>query len=320
MTNDPSTPNAPLDPQALDLMIKQATLGLDEKEQAELEPACRLNPDELERIELAAAAFDLAMISRSSDLNAGETDSLPTSMPASLRSKLDADANEFFDRGRQVKAAIEAANEFSNEELDSSAPTRASATHATSSSSKNLAPHANGGIGPPVTRREVIAMAIAAACLLLVFTGLNPMTFNPNSDQTPSTSQRLVSFLKESPSDLIDLPFNPIHKASAGGRVVWSDKEQEGYMVLTGFAENDPTVSQYQLWIFDTDPAQKVPVDGGVFDFAKTEMNDAGEVIVPIKAHVPVKKAVQFAVTVEQPGGVMQSLREVIPVLAAIAD
>lgn len=304
----------------LDLMIKRATLGLDDSEQAELEPACRLNPDELERIEIAAAAFDLAMISRIAEFDSEESDALPTSMPASLRSKLDSDANKFFDRGRQVTAAIAAANELVDDEQESIDSARPTVSRSTQSSSKNLTNNSSGGIGPPVTRREIIAMAIAAACLLLVFTGLNPLTFNPNAGETPTPSQKLVAFLNDSPSDLIDLPFKPIHKASAGGRVVWSDKKQEGYMVLTGFAVNDPAVSQYQLWIFDTNPAQKVPVDGGVFDFAKAEMNGAGEVIVPIKAHVPVKKAVQFAVTEEIPGGVMQSLRQVIPVLAAIAD
>ena len=70
--------------------------------------------------------------------------------------------------------------------------------------------------------------------------------------------------------------------------------------------------NKYQLWIFE-DPKQPYPIDGGVFDVIST-----GEVVVPIDAKIPVDKAVQFAVTVEKPGGVVVSEREMIPVLAVV--
>lgn len=38
---------------------------------------------------------------------------------------------------------------------------------------------------------------------------------------------------------------------TAAGDVVWSNAAQEGYMRFTGLAANDPSQSQYQLWIFD---------------------------------------------------------------------
>ena len=84
-------------------------------------------------------------------------------------------------------------------------------------------------------------------------------------------------------------------------------------MEISGLPINDPTVEQYQLWIFDTDKGQEVPVDGGVFD-----IGSGGKVVIPIKAHVPVDKAVQFAITIEKPGGVMKSDRERLPLLASV--
>ncbi len=46
--------------------------------------------------------------------------------------------------------------------------------------------------------------------------------------------------------------------------------------------------------------SQPNPVDGGVFDI----VDGSKQVVVPIKAHLPVKKAIQFAVTVEILSGV----------------
>ena len=75
---------------------------------------------------------------------------------------------------------------------------------------------------------------------------------------------------------------------------------------------NDPTQFQYQLWIFDKDRDDKYPVDGGVFD-----VGPDGEVVVKISAKLHVNEPVLFAVTVEQPGGVVVSDRSRIAVTAA---
>jgi hypothetical protein len=98
----------------------------------------------------------------------------------------------------------------------------------------------------------------------------------------------------------------------AAGEVVWNEAEQRGYMRFEGLAANDPTVEQYQLWIFDATRPEATPVDGGVFDIPAT-----GEVIVPIRAKLPVRDAAAFAVTVEPPGGVVVSDRSRIALLAA---
>ncbi|MEZ6192503.1 MAG: anti-sigma factor [Phycisphaerales bacterium] len=89
--------------------------------------------------------------------------------------------------------------------------------------------------------------------------------------------------------------------AQVTGDVVWSDKRQQGYMRLAGMPVNDPKVKQYQLWIVDPD-VDTHPVDGGVFDVTET-----GEVIIPIDAKLRVDHPAVFAITVEQPGGVVVS-------------
>lgn len=100
------------------------------------------------------------------------------------------------------------------------------------------------------------------------------------------------------------------------GEVVWSNERQEGYMTFRAVATNDPKATQYQLWIFDAERDERYPVDGGVFD-VNTEN---GEVTIPISARVVVKKPTLFAVTVEQPGGVVVSKRERIVVAAKTAS
>ncbi len=100
-----------------------------------------------------------------------------------------------------------------------------------------------------------------------------------------------------------------------GGDVVWDEATQTGYMRFTGLAVNDPGQEQYQLWIFDATRDDRYPVDGGVFDIPP----DGGEVVVPINAGIAVREPALFAVTVEQPGGVVVSSRERIVAVAQVA-
>ena len=78
-----------------------------------------------------------------------------------------------------------------------------------------------------------------------------------------------------------------------------------------GIAKNERAKSVYQLWIFDKARDDRYPVDGGVFD-----IDADGDIVVPIKAKLPVGEAALFAVTVEKPGGVVASSREHIVVTA----
>lgn len=100
--------------------------------------------------------------------------------------------------------------------------------------------------------------------------------------------------------------------ANATGEVIWNAKVQTGYMKLAGLPVNDPTKEQYQLWIVD--PARDAePIDGGVFDITAS-----GEIIVPIDAKLRSDSPAVFAITIEQPGGVVVS-EGPLQVVAAVA-
>jgi anti-sigma-K factor RskA len=94
------------------------------------------------------------------------------------------------------------------------------------------------------------------------------------------------------------------------GDVVWNPERGEGYLRLVGIEPNDPREFQYQLWIVDATRDERYPVDGGVFDVP----SDCAEVIVPIRAALPVGSAALFAVSVEKPGGVVVSDRRFVAV------
>ena len=97
------------------------------------------------------------------------------------------------------------------------------------------------------------------------------------------------------------------------GDVVWDPATQRGFLHFSGLAPNDPAVHQYQIWIFDAGRDKRYPVDGGVFDVPA----NAGEVVIPIRASLMVRKPAAFAVTVEKPGGVVVSGREHVVALGA---
>jgi hypothetical protein len=98
------------------------------------------------------------------------------------------------------------------------------------------------------------------------------------------------------------------------GDVVWDARTQTGYMRFVGLRRNDPSNEQYQLWIFDGRRDERYPVDGGVFDVG----GEGDEVIVPIRANLPVGSPLAFAVTIERPGGVVVSDRNRVVVIARV--
>ncbi|MEL7296124.1 MAG: anti-sigma factor [Pseudomonadota bacterium] len=96
------------------------------------------------------------------------------------------------------------------------------------------------------------------------------------------------------------------------GDVVWNNREQRGYLRLANLPANDPTVSQYQLWIVDPDRDAN-PVDGGVFNMTAA----SGDVLIPIDAKLPIVTPKAFAITREQPGGVVVSEGPLLVVAAS---
>jgi hypothetical protein len=91
-------------------------------------------------------------------------------------------------------------------------------------------------------------------------------------------------------------------KKSVSGNIVWSDKEQTGFLEVRGLQPVDSAAGTYQLWIVDggrNDPEHKQPIDGGVF-----EVKPDGTALVRIRAPIKVNRAVAFAITKEKvPGG-----------------
>jgi len=153
-----------------------------------------------------------------------------------------------------------------------------------------------------------------AACLmaLLVVT-----RFLPDKPAAVNDADRIVETqappLTEAP-DLVRLPFAGLGEvyADASGEVVWSDSRQDGYMTLANLPANDPTQAQYQLWIVDP-TRDELPVDGGVFDIPA----GPGPVTIPIDAKLAVHNPALFLITLEKPGGVVRSKREIDVALAA---
>lgn len=96
-----------------------------------------------------------------------------------------------------------------------------------------------------------------------------------------------------------DLPDNPAIQQNVTGDVVWNDELEQGYLRFVGLAVNDPDVEQYQVWVID-DRGMEQKVSGGVFN-ATAE----GEVIVPIDPALDIGRVALFAITVEEPGGIM---------------
>ena len=157
-----------------------------------------------------------------------------------------------------------------------------------------------------------IPWIVAAASLAFALLSWWPMSPGP---QTDPLNQRTALIAAGAQVQAWAATEDPT-ALNAAGDVVWDAARQEGYMRFSLLAANNPSEFQYQLWIFDAERDERYPVDGGVFDIPP----GASEVIVPIRASVPVDNAVLFAVTVEAPGGVVVSDRERIALVAEFAQ
>jgi len=166
--------------------------------------------------------------------------------------------------------------------------------------------HTSDSSSPSV--RSSLGWLAAAAMLILALAGWWPESRQP-------TARERMAMLQQEAGDLVVVDFAATedpYAEGAKGQVLWSNARQEGYMRIRGLHANDADQDQYQLWIFDKQRNDAFPVDGGVFDMDPVD----GEAIIPIDARLAVNEPFLFAVTVEQPGGVVVSDRERI-VLAA---
>ena len=168
----------------------------------------------------------------------------------------------------------------------------------------NATPEKNS---PIVTlfRSPLTGWAVAAAITLIaVLIGIEDKPA-PETVMTPTR-------LRSEAGDLLESRFQGIGDyGSAGGKVIWSDRLQQGYMILDGVPVNDPTTAQYQLWIVDP-KRDEAPVDGGVFDIPAGDSS----AVIPITAKLALSDPKAFVITLEQPGGVVKSKQEKVVAIA----
>lgn len=154
----------------------------------------------------------------------------------------------------------------------------------------------------------VMLAAAGWSVAAMLFVGFAVSFARAINDPPPLALQR-TALIQNAP-DTITLNWNdwesegaPPEIPNVQGDIVWSDSEQHGYMRFEGLPVNDPSESQYQLWIIDAERGMTQRINGGVFNCP-----DTGELIVEINdPDIPVSSAAAFALTIEQPGGVWVS-------------
>jgi hypothetical protein len=259
----------------LDLLIAQATGVLSDAEAKELRDLEKQFPEmkDDDSFEFAAASFSIANLDTSEE------------MPAHLQAKILADADKFF-VSEKVESTEAAGEEY--QKTFSLQPSQRSAL-------------------------QWLGWAFAAlACVALAFNvwltrsmpQVERIYVQITPTPTPPVSQQFEQLRAASGTVKTTLT-NPKNPNEVVGDVVWSDSQQKGFVRLRGVPVNDKSKEQYQLWIVAANQDAKTPVDGGVFD-----VNQNGEVIIPIDAKVKVQKPAAFAVTAERPGGVVVSKQE----------
>jgi len=281
--SEPGSQGQP-DDATVDLLVKQVTEGLSSAEQRALDVLDSASiSGELHGLERAAAALSLAAPMES--------------LPPALRTRLEQQAHTF-------------------------------------AASANVRPIGEHRAAPAEPRQHPrsgrLGWFAAAACLLLaMFAWLRPPAPvvpvaqvpppavevpRPAPPAPPTAAEERAALMAKADSIKITLsPTKDPTAAGVAGDVVWDPASQRGFLRFTGLAPNDPSIRQYQIWIFDGTRDKRYPVDGGVFDVPA----NAAEVIIPIHAALLVHKPAAFAVTVEKPGGVVVSARDHVVVLGA---
>lgn len=98
--------------------------------------------------------------------------------------------------------------------------------------------------------------------------------------------------------------------AQVQGDVVWSVDGDEGYLRLRGLPQLDDA-HRYQLWIVDS-ARQGPPVDGGLLRVAAT----GDEIVVPVRARLPVRSEAAFVLTIEAADGAVVSAQDRVVAIA----
>ena len=244
---------------------------------------------DLQELEQAAAALQLAF-----------TDASKPAMPDSLRQRIaDASGSLIVPDSTPLKRISEVS--------------RTEYTFSRNAASEALPFERRQGSG--FTLRECIAwLAVAASLLIAAQLWFASDPLKQKAAQIPTAADSRLAMLSDS-RNLVHVDWSKgktPFETPVTGDLVWSNDSQQGFMRFVGMPTNDPSKEQYQLWIIDPERDAE-PIDGGVFDIAST-----GEVIVPIQAKLKVLKPAAFAITIEQPGGVVVSTQDRLPLLAQV--
>jgi hypothetical protein len=279
---------------AQELLLKRATEGLEPHEAAEL---AALGADHDLSFDLAAAAIDMATLRTVEE------------MPAGVADKILIAAGVAQPRGHVPSTIAGVMPARPSPQMRPHVPAPQPVDEVAAARTKKARVL-------PAYVAAAVGLAVAAAAILWARTQEPKVITNDRivMPATPTPNEARAALLANA-KDVTTLAWTATGDSAAqgaSGDVVWSASQQKGFMRFVGLAVNDPKALQYQLWIFDKNRDQAFPVDGGVFD-----ITPSGEVIVPISAKLPVGEPVLFAVTVEQPGGVVVSKRERIVVTAA---
>lgn len=289
----------------LDLLAQRATAGLSDAQAGELatltDPSvpgtARFDPESFNPGSFSPELFDEAAGTLAIGLLMAEG---IDEMPAGLRSRLDAIAEDFAMPRSDIPAPLPMTTALPE-------PTAPSAVGRGASARIGWL----GGLG----------WLAAAACLAVALTAWRPRPA-PTFEQQLALMETRPGIVRTGWLGLDNAGLSPdAHPADQNltGEILWDPQSEQGFMVFEGLAPNDPSTRQYQLWIFDADrPTGQLPqygegilsqrpVDGGVFDIAA-----GGRVIVPIDPKLPIGRAAIFAVTVEPPGGVVVSDRDIV--------
>ncbi|MGI9055606.1 MAG: anti-sigma factor [Pyrinomonadaceae bacterium] len=274
----------------LDLLILRATGEITKEELEQLRKLEETFPEFKDdtSYELAAAAINLV------DLK------IEDQMPAHLQAKILADADKYF-----------------------SVPETENGTNENNGGEQEEEFQKTFDFKPKRSIWQSLGWVVAAlACAVLavnLFTTYNrPKTEviqNPPQQITPTPTPSIVEQRLQFLASAKDAAqqtwsdFDPKKPFNVEGDVVWSNAAQKGYMRFRNLPVNDKSKETYQVWIFDE--TQKNPISAGVFD-----VNETGEIIVPMDAAITVGKPTMVGITVEKPGGVMVSGLEKVMAVA----
>lgn len=273
----------------LDLLTEQATYGLDELKQKELNDLAQLFPEwnDDESLSLTAAALCLSAV------RPGEE------MPVHLKTRILAESDRFFAGWESETKVLKFKSKSERGKLVENQIAVQTQT-AAKVSFWNWA-------GWAVAAAACVALAINLWTMRTAVS-TSEIVKNPPAQITPTPLPSLVQQREQLLATAPDAvqttwtDFNAKQPRGVTGDVVWSNALQKGFLRFRSIPANDKTRETYQLWIFDAAQNAKTPVDGGVFD-----VDASGDVIIPIDAKIKVQKPQMFAVTAEKPGGVVVS-------------